>query len=404
MKLKILHVMASVNPSTGGPVEGVRQIARINRGYGHQIEVVSFDLPDDPWVRDFPQKIYALGPAYTHFRYCPRLVPWLRAHAADYDCVVVNGIWTYNCFGVWAALRNLPCPYYVYTHGMLDPWFKYRYPLKHFKKWLFWPWAVYPALRDAAGVMFTCEEERLLARESFWMYDCNEVVVNYGTPGAPEPDKNYAEGFLTRHPTLRDKRRFVFLGRVHPKKGPDVLIKAFAKILTEQAAGSTPVTDGSEPVLIMAGPTDGDYADTLKVLAGRLGIADRVYWTGMLQGDDKWGALQCGDAFLLPSHQENFGIAVAESLSVGVPVLISKSVNIWSDIIADGAGIAEADTVDGCVALFRRWLDLSEPERAVMRVNARECFLRRYTSRRAAVSLLANIYQVMHAAGRGVKS
>ena len=72
---------------------------------------------------------------------------------------------------------------------MLDPWFKKQYPLKHLKKWMYWPWAEYRVLRDAQAVLFTCEEERVLARESFWLYRCNEVVVSYGTAkpkGDPE--------------------------------------------------------------------------------------------------------------------------------------------------------------------------------------------------------------------------
>lgn len=385
-------MIGSVDPATGGPIEGVKQMGRINRELGHEIEIASLDDPGSPGVASFELPVHALGPGRTHFAYSARLVPWLRANATRYDCVVVNGIWGYNCLGAWRALRGTGVPYVVYTHGMLDPWFKRTFPLKHLKKWLFWPWAVYPALRDAFGVLFTCEEERRLARQSFWLYSCNEIVVNYGTPGAPEAERDYAGEFLDRHPALRGKRRFVFLGRVNPKKGPDVLIRAVARLRDEGR------WDASAMRVILAGPADGAYAAELKALAEELGVADCLYWTGMLLGDDKWGALQCGEAFVLPSHQENFGIAVAESLSVGVPVLISKAVNIWADIVADGAGLAEADTVDGCAQLLRRWLDLPDAEQAAMRERARECFLNRYTSARAAESLRAAVSAAIEAA------
>lgn len=388
--LRILHAIASVNPAIGGPLEGVRQISKINHGFGHQPEILSLDSPSEPWVRKLEYKVHAMGPGYTAYGYCPRLVPWLREHAKDYDVVIVNGIWGYNCFGVWRALRGTSVPYYVYTHGMLDPWFKYRYPWKHAKKWLFWPWAVFPVLRDARGVFFTCEEERYLARKSFWLYDCNEIVVNYGTPGVPDETKDYGEAFLDRHPELRPFRRFVFLGRVHPKKGPDIIIKAIAYLKKEG------LWDSGSMKLVMAGPADGDYADKLKALSQSEGVVQDIVWTGMLVGDEKWGALQCSEAFLLPSHQENFGIAVAESLSVGVPVLISKSVNIWSDIVLDGAGLADDDTLEGCVRIWSRWLRMSASERTEMGGRARTCFETRYTARKAAVSMLSNIYQVMH--------
>jgi glycosyltransferase involved in cell wall biosynthesis len=319
------------------------------------------------------------------------LVEWLRANRQNYDVVIINGVWGYNALGVWRALRDSNIPYYVYTHGMLDPWFKYRYPWKHAKKWLFWPWAVFPVLRDARGVMFTCEEERRLARESFWLYDCNEIVVNYGTPGVPDAGTDYAAGFLEKRPELKGYRRFVFLGRVHPKKGPDIIIKTLARL---QAAGHW---QASTMRLIMAGPADGAYAAQLQALAGRLGVTESIVWTGMLLGDDKWGALQCAEAFLLPSHQENFGIAVAESLSVGVPVLISKAVNIWADIVADGAGTACEDTVESFEQQMIDWLKRSPAQVSQMGRQARKIFRERYTSKHAAVSLLSNIYQVMAA-------
>jgi glycosyltransferase involved in cell wall biosynthesis len=398
MPLRILHCIASVDPASGGPIEGLKQIARINVGeYGHRVEVVTLDDPHSKWVREFPHPVHAMGPGFTHYGYSSRLVPWLRANAHNYDCVVVNGIWGYNCLGAWRALRDTDVPYFVYTHGMLDPWFKYRYPLKHMKKWLFWPWAVYPVLRDAQGVMFTCEEERRLARESFWLYDCNEIVVNYGTPGAPAPDHDYSTPFLQKHPDLQNRTRFVFLGRVHTKKGPDILIEAIARL---RDAGRW---DPRRMRLIMAGPVDGEYAEELKALSRRLGVDESVYWTGMLLGDDKWGALQCAEAFVLPSHQENFGIAVAEALSVGVPVLISRAVNIWADIVAAGAGIADGDTVPGCVAVFNGWLDMDPTQRKGMRLRARQCFASRYTSKRAAISLLSNIHLALYS-GRNSRS
>jgi len=149
--------------------------------------------------------------------------------------------------------------------------------------------------------------------------------------------------------------------------------------------------------VIMAGPDDGDYANQLKALAARLGVEGSLYWTGMLLGEQKWGALQCAEAFVLPSHQENFGIAVVEALSASVPVLISYSVNIWREIVADGAGLVDNDTAAGCTDLVRRWLQLDEVARADMAQRARPCFELRYTSKRAAVSLLATVYSTNHA-------
>jgi glycosyltransferase involved in cell wall biosynthesis len=172
-------------------------------------------------------------------------------------------------------------------------------------------------------------------------------------------------------------RTLLFLGRIHPKKGCDLLLHAFAAV-----AASDPRLQ-----LLMAGPdTDGWSAD-LRRLAERLGIAARVTWGGMLEGDVKWGALRGAELFALPSHQENFGIAVAEALACGLPVLISRRVNIWREVIEDGAGLAEEDTVAGATATLRQWCELGPASRAAMAVAASACFRERFAIERTATRL-----------------
>jgi glycosyltransferase involved in cell wall biosynthesis len=256
---------------------------------------------------------------------------------------------------------------------MLDPWFKRTFPLRHLKKWLAWPWAMYPALRDARAVIFTCEQERILARQSFWLYRCREVVVPYGTEGIPHPTHDYATSFLDQHPSLRHRRCFLFLGRVNPKKGPDLLLRAVADL---QSQG---LWDPTLHCLVMAGPSNGHYALALQELAEQSGITASLLWTGMLQGDAKWGAFQVAEVFVLPSHQENFGIAVVEALSASTPVLITHAVNISPEIAADSAGLVEHDTLPGTITLLTRWLQLDAPTRQAMARQARRTFEQRYT-------------------------
>src|SRR5687768_3918369 len=130
---------------------------------------------------------------------------------------------------------------------MLDPWFKRTYPLRHMKKLLYWPWAEYRVLRDAAAGRFTSEEERKLARESFSLYTCKEVVVNYGT-AAPAIDLETARGaFFEAFPKLHEQRFFLFLGRLHEKKGCDLVIEAFAAVRNSSESDS-------RMHLVLAGP------------------------------------------------------------------------------------------------------------------------------------------------------
>jgi glycosyltransferase involved in cell wall biosynthesis len=382
MPLRILHSIRSVNPHGGGPIEGVKQFAAVNRAEGHSIEVVTLDQPADPWVRDFPLPCHAMGPAKGSYGYSDRLVPWLRQNRKRFDAVVVDGIWQYNAFGVWRALAGTDTPYFVFTHGMLDPWFKRTYPLKHLKKWLYWPWGDYRVLRDARAVLFTCEEERRLARQSFWLYRCTERVVNFGT-GAPVGDPEQQKSlFLQRFPDVAGKQCLLFLGRVHVKKGPDLLFQAFAKVCRARP------TETRDWHIVVAGPNDHAYGTEMKALAESLGIANRVTWTGMVTGDLKWGAFRTAAAFVLPSHQENFGIAVAEALGCGTPVLISDKVNIWREIAEDGGGLVETDDLDGTVTLLTRWAELPADHRAEMGRRAAKCFADRFDVRQGARSLI----------------
>ena len=383
MAFRILHCISSVNPVGGGPIEGLKQLSAVNQRHGHTVEVLSLDDPADPWVRDCPLPCHAVGPTRIWgWRHTPRLVPWLRAHAHEYDAVIVNGIWQYHAFGVWRALHKLPVPYFVFTHGMLDPWFKRTYPLKHLKKWLFWPWADYRVLRDAAAVLFTCEDERRLARQSFWLYRCDEYVVSYGTSAPPEGTQRQREAFQRAFPELDGKRLLLFLGRVHEKKGPDLLFDAFARLRSLEPQLMKDVH------IVMAGPADHEHGQAMQARARDLGLQDAVTWTGMVSGDIKWGAFRCADAFVLPSHQENFGIAVAEAMACGVPVLISNQVNIWREIQQAEGGYVDQDTVMGTERLLRRWLT-TPPERwQAMRDNARECFQSRFLIDRTAESFI----------------
>jgi glycosyltransferase involved in cell wall biosynthesis len=381
MTIRYLHVIHSLDPRGGGPAEGVKQLSAAAIRLKHQVEIVTFEPPDEPWAEEYECPIHYVGPAYLKYGYAPKFHDWLRRNASRFTAIVVNGIWQYHSFSTWRVMQNSSIPYYVYTHGMLDPWFKRRYPLKHLKKLLYWPWAEYRVLRDARAVLFTSEEERQLAQRSFRRYRANEVVVNYGVP-SPAGDPNLQrEMFLTQYPELRGKRLMLFLGRIHPKKGCDLLLGAFAKVAPQ------------DPTLrlVMAGPDQVGMQRNLQALAQQLGVAHAVTWTGMVRGDLKAGALHAAEAFVLPSHQENFGLAVAEALACGLPVLISDKVNIWREVLEDHAGLVADDTLAATTRLLQDWLSVSPAGRERIAGNAQRCFHKRFHSDAAARCLLSTI-------------
>ena len=372
---RLLHVVASLAPAAGGTTEGVRKLAESCAGIW-AVEVVCLDDPAEPYLHGQSFPVHALGPARGNFRYTRRLEEWLGQNLARFDGVVIHGLWQYHSYGSYRMVRGRT-PYVVFPHGMLDPYFKRAFPLKHLKKQVYWLAREYRVLRDARAVCFTTPIERDSAVGTMWPKSWNPVVVSFGSSPPAGDAAIQREMFLARYPALRQRRFFLFLSRIHSKKGCDLLLEALARV-----AAAHPDLD-----LVMAGPDEGGLRPVLETQAQRLRIDARVHWTGMLEGDLKWGAFHAADAFVLPSHQENFGVAVAEALACGLPVLISDKVNIWPDIAQDEAGIVNPDTAEGTYRSMATLLAMTPEERQRMVNNGLACFRTRYEMKRTAQAL-----------------
>lgn len=387
--MRLLQVAGTLNPTYGGPCVVVNQLTRSLTDLGHVVEVATLDPPSAPWLTDLPGKIRAFGPALGKYGYSPHLRRWLRRHAPDYDAVTIHGIWQYQSRAVHETCRRVGVPYFLFVHGALDPWFEGRYPAKHVKKTLYWRLFEHRALRDARAVLYTCEEEQRLARTAFKPYQAREAIVGLGIAGPPGDLATQREAFLADNPHLRDKRILLFLSRLHPKKGCDLLIEAFARVCHRD----------ERLHLVVAGPDESGTEAGLRALADSLRVAERITWTGMLNGDAKWGAYAAAEAFVLTSHTENFGIVIAEALACGLPVLISDKVNIWREVERCGAGLVEGDTAAGATSLLQRWIELSDLDRTHMRRCARACFLDNFEARGAALAFATSIAEAIGKAG-----
>ncbi len=374
--MRLLHIIGTMSPEAGGPTESVRSL--ITYGLPEYVgEVVTLDDPNSPFLKNYEFPVHALGPIETVYGYNAKLLPWLRANGHRFDGVIVNGLWQYCGYAARRVFGHRK-PYVVFTHGMLDPYFKRRFPLKHVKKWMYWLFAEYWVLRGAERVLFTTEAEERLAKQSFWLHQWNGLVVPYGASGTDGDPETQREAFFNACPTLRNRRFLLFLGRIHRKKGCDMLIEAFARVAAQDP----------ELHLVMAGPDQQQWSRELQKTVDAAALTDRVHWPGMLKGDVKWGAFFACEAFVLPSHQENFGIAVAEALACGRPVLLADKVNIAEEIAAHGAGLMEADTPEGTLRLLERWIAMSVDDRLEMSRLARECYERRYDMRRNARKII----------------
>ena len=365
--MRLLHVICTTNSESGGPIEAIHRISEVLIRNGIEVTVASLESTEEIQGRNFPFTHYGIGKGWGKYRFNSRFVPWLKQRAGRFDAVILHGLWNYASFGGWRALRKQGTPYFVFVHGMMDPWFRERYPCKHLLKQLYWIWAEGRVLRDARKTLFTCEEEMLRARGVFRGYTYKEQVVLYGTAAPVGNEHDDRDAFLAKFPILTGRRFLLFLGRIHPKKGCDLLLEAFAQCISV-------LPDGLD--VVMAGPDQVGWMCELEKLAEEKGISKRVHWVGMLTGKAKWGALRLADALIFPSHQENFGFVVAEAMACRTPVLISDKVNIWREVLAAEAGFVEPDSVEGTVQLLRRFAALSQEELMTMRSNAEAGFRR----------------------------
>ena len=379
--MRVLRVIPTLDPAYGGPVASLGPITEALTRFGHTVEIACLDSAEAPWMKDVSFPVYCLGSPRTRYWYFWKLSKFLRSNLDNYDCVIVHDIWNFIGYAVWRSSRRSRTPYVVHPHGMLLPWYNQTYPLSYLKKIIYWLAVEYRVLRDAKAVLFACEQERLLAGQTFWPYRCREAVVSYGTAPPGGSADAQLRSFFGRFPELEGKRLIIFLGRIHFTKGCDLLIEAFSRIARE--------VDRAH--LLIAGPDEVGWKETLVKKAQKLGIDGRITWGGLLTGDVKWGALRASDVFVLPSHQDNTSVAMMEALACGVPVLISNKVHIWPEIIADGAGLVEPDTIQGTYELIAGWFKLSQQERAQMRLRALRCFEQRFDATVAASGLVGVI-------------
>ncbi|TNJ40964.1 glycosyltransferase [Phaeobacter sp. B1627] len=376
--MKILRIISSVDPAHGGPVEGMRQSALRHRDLGIETEVLSVDSPDSPHVTAFPTKVHAMGRITERYGYSSGLGRWISGHAQEYDAAVVHGMWNHAAVGGGRALVRTGLPYVVFTHGMMDPWFKTAYPVKHFAKQLFL-WALQGrVLTKAQKVLFTSAEEMRLAKEAFPRITYQGQVVAYGSAVPDVSDHTVAEKeFRAFCPDLGSAPYLLYLSRIHPKKGVDILLKAFAQI-----TASRPKLH-----LVVAGPGEARLMDSMQAEVQTLGLTERVHFPGIVTGTPKWGAYLGAEAFALPSHQENFGIAVAEALGCGTPVITTDKVNIWREIKVADAGFISGDNVVDFTRALQKWVDLADERKAEMRIAAKACHTRQFSAEAASVAL-----------------
>jgi glycosyltransferase involved in cell wall biosynthesis len=332
--VNITHVIPYMHPHAGGPPVVVDRVCQKLAQRGWNVRVITTDsmadTDDETWQaryrESYPMEVHRTG-KFRGFAYSSTLAAAIEKAARESDLVHLHTLWTYPTYAAARICRSLGVPFVVMPHGMADPhslargWLK-----KKIYGWLF----EWPKIRAAQAMIYTHAEERRLAEQAVSGLPAGHIVP-LGADDPPNvPREVLAREFFAKNPDLQGRNIVIFLGRLHPKKGLDLLIPGFA---------GTARTDANARLLLV-GPSDEAYLTLLRGLIARHSIADRVVFTGPMTSDAKWQALAASTVFALPSYQENFALTVVEALRMGVPVVVSRRVNICEDVTNAGAGLA----------------------------------------------------------------
>ena len=379
-RMKVLHVIPSVSERSGGPATAIVPMCRALMQHGIEVLLVTTDAGlSEAETRNGDVVEYKGVPAIffpsqlgDSFKYSRPMAVWLKSNIRQFDVAHVHAVFNHSSVAAARACSKARCPYVIRPLGTLDPWSMAQ---KSRRKRLFWQVAGKSMLQRAAAVHYTSEAEKLATEELTGM--------NHGRviPLGVEANSTTSKEKLARHfPELAREPYVLVLSRLHPKKGLDVLIDAFVSLVQRPEFAAWR--------LVLAGDGEAEYISLLKTKASL--FADRISFTGWLEGERKNAVLDGASLLALPSHQENFGLCVMEAMSRSVPVLVSANVNLAAEIASVDAGWIAAIDRD---ALAGKLADaLSDREELARRGRAGRELSRKYSWERAAQEL-AQLYR-----------
>ena len=362
--MKILHVIDTCNPKTGGPIEGIKQLNYFYLKNKIYSEILSNDTQKSikKFKKNLP-KINPVGPKFSIYSINYSLIKWLKKNVKRFDCIIVHGLWHYHNYAVWKIAKSTNIPYFVFSHGSLDPWFNYTYPLKFFKKKIFWFLFQKKFLEFSKSILFTSLIEKKLAMKAFNFSNIKPQIVKYGIIGNPIKKKfNFIKN-KKKKIFLSKKKILLYLGRVQEKKGIDILIKSFIKLQNKK----------KNYLLVICGPTIPIYQKYLKSLIPKNKNSEIIF-LNPLYHNDKWRLLNSSFVFCSPSHQENFGISIVEALSSKIPVITTTQVNIYKKIKNYKAGLISKDNYNSFTNILNSFLKKNNNDYLKMSANAYKCF------------------------------
>lgn len=303
--MKVLHVITSLKRSGGGPARSVQGLVAELNAAGVEAWLMTLRQGETPWVEGVSH--FVNGEPFENVLY--RIKP---------DIVHLHGLWSFALHRCVVICRRCHMPYVIAPRGMLEPWsLRQKWVKKRIARWLYQD----RDLKCAAALHATAESESEQFRKLGFK---NPIIISPN--GVNVSDKS----LVISRQSLEggEKRRALFVSRMHPKKGVMELVEAWHRFTTHNSQLTNWLC---ELVYTVSGDFEKEYEAKVKTRVNELGLQDQFVFTGALNDDEKWKAYAKADLFVLPTYSENFGIVVAEALWAGVPVITTKGTP-WKEL------------------------------------------------------------------------
>lgn len=380
--MRVLHVIPSLSPSSGGPSFALPAMARALAP--HEVSIVAAATDDDgPGRRmvDIQHGVEFLRDGWSAW-YFPKqtefykvslpLRSWLRDHVREFDVVHIHALFSFASLAAGRAAAAAGVPFVVRPLGVLNRW-----GMENRRRWvkaLSFRFFEMPLLKRASAMHYTSRME--MEEASRFGLKSLQRVIPIGIDAAPFSALPSPAAFAQRHPETAGTRNILFLSRLDVKKGLDLLIAAFALLHRRE----------NTLRLIICGDGDPALVARLKQQAADAGVSERIIWAGQVSGDQRFGAFASAQLFVLASHSENFGIALLEAMAAGLPCVSTDQVALAADAARHGAVKISAREPGALAEAIRRLLE-SEPERRALGESAQKLVREMYSLEAMGCSL-----------------
>jgi glycosyltransferase involved in cell wall biosynthesis len=302
----------------------------------------------------------------------PELRNQVRRRAPYHDIALIRSCWTYVGTVAGKECRRVGVPYIAYPEGSLDPWLLRYSRLKKLLWWRLWERAFF---EGAAAIIANTQADR--ERIASLGLSSRIEVIHNGVDLADFEEAVSRDELESQWGVLKGKRWLLFIGRLHHKKGLDLLIPAFVQVSRQFP----------DHLLVIAGIDDGGYENAVHRMIKEFGVTDKVIFTGPVYGAVKVRLLKEADAFVLTSYSEGQPMAVIEALGCGAPVLITTPCNV-PEVAEAGAGLVVPPSLEAIVSALTDILN-QDRLRADMGRNARNLAASHFTWEKVAQQTLA---------------